>query len=262
MEPASATPTICHLRDRLPPSILRPLVRFALPAKKTVLNTTLGILGAIIVGALGSGVWELLLGPAIRTSTRWTLDFASLGLTSYKNRVYHEIAADNQSLVDVQTLFLVTIIMYALVIGVFLFKLSDASRLRQEVAADPKSVGRLRLALYVSSLVIGFTFVNQFISLARLSYVNSADAHYHHVLRVDTPYLDSREQAEVESDFAQISSSRPNRSQIRPMVATAKQQRNNDKSVLQEQHIHLLARECSPLSDAAGATRLRTSEVR
>ena len=71
---------------------------------------TLGILGAIIVGALGSGLWESLLGPAIHAVSRWVLDIASLGLASYRNGVYRQIAADNQSAVGLETLLVINLI--------------------------------------------------------------------------------------------------------------------------------------------------------
>jgi hypothetical protein len=69
-----------------------------------------------------------------------------------------------------------------------------------------KSQGRLRLGLYCFSLFMGVALVSDFISLTRLGYVTSADAHYHQVMRVVSPYLNAHEQAEAESDFAQVSS--------------------------------------------------------
>ncbi len=208
-------------------------MRFSLPTKKQVLKGTLGVLGAIIIGALGSGVWQSLLGPALHVSTRWVLDIASLGLTSYKNRVYSQIAADNQSAVAFYayiTLWGVHAMMGTMVaLGGFYWAsghrrraeqalkgLSDAppnlepeisnDALRQELVGFLKSMGILRLLLYLLLLLISFGVVYDLVSYARLSYVNSADAHYHQVMRVASPYLDAREQVEAESDFAQIGS--------------------------------------------------------
>ena len=98
---------------------------FTLPNKKTVLKWALGVVGTLLLSALGSGVWQSLLGPAIHASSRWVLDLASLGLTSYKNGVYEQIAADNQSRATVETLYLTTMIYALLVIvgtqGLFIF---------------------------------------------------------------------------------------------------------------------------------------------
>ena len=208
-------------------------MRFTVPSKKTVLKWALGVVGTLLLSALGSGVWQSLLGPAMHASTRWLLDLASLGLTSYKNSVYQQIAADNQSRTAVETLNQVTIIyvmistaatVYAFFLNYstgergqrLLTRLSEAppdpqpattvDAMRQELATVLKSTARIRWALYVCSLMLGFVFVNHFVMLARVSYINSADAHYHQVLRVASPYLDAREQAQVESDFAQVGS--------------------------------------------------------
>jgi hypothetical protein len=210
-----------------------PTVRFSLPTKKQVLRGALEVLGILLLGALGNGVWQSLLGPALHTSARWVLDIASLGLTSYKNGVYQQIAADNQPAVAVATLIIVTCLFGVIMVQINLYqygrndktrsrserllrKLSDTppnpdpaitvDTLRQEVAAILKFGERARLLLHVSSLILGVVLVLQIVSLARTIYVNSADAHYHHVLRVASPYLDAHEHAEVESDFAQIGS--------------------------------------------------------
>lgn len=208
-------------------------MRLSLPTKKQVLKGILWFLLTLFVGALANGVWQSLLGPAIHFSTRWILDLASLGLTGYKNGVYRQVAADNQSAVGVETLTWLFIVS-GLMLGWFfgdswsshqenrskcqdlLKKLSDAptasdppvtmDSIKLELAAILKTVNRARWFLYFSSLVIGVIFISHQVSMARLSYVNSASAHYHQVLRVASPYLDAHEQAEVESDFAQVAS--------------------------------------------------------
>lgn len=157
----------------------------------------------------------------MHSSTRWVLDLASLGLRSYKDGVYQQIAADDQSRVAVNTLFLVTFIesVIILVITVACFEIlsfvrreiqtsmgrpSDSAKTQDTLESVLKSANRLRSVLYIGALWATIVLVNDFVSHARLSYVNSADAHFHQVLRVASPYLDAREQAEVESEFAQV----------------------------------------------------------
>jgi hypothetical protein len=208
-------------------------VEFPFSPKTKAVRWTLGILGAIFVGALGSGVWQSLLGPAIHFSTRWMLDLTSLGLTSYKGRVYQQIAADNQSVVAVETfgwvwlgmtLGLTFYVSYALKehldirsrIDRLSSMLSDAPRKQEpQMTLDTVSQGlpslklRLRVAqwlLYAFVLVASFLVVSGLISLVKLNYVNSADTHYHYVMRMASPYLDAGEHTQIESDFAQISS--------------------------------------------------------
>lgn len=208
-------------------------MRLSLPTKKQAFLWTLRVLGVLFLSALANGVWQSLLGPAIHFSTRWVLDIASLGLTSYKNGVYQQVAADNQSSVGVETfgwvlLFSGMTISFAMGRALritkesrsesqlLLQKLSDTppnskpddtpDTLRQEIATILKSVERGRWFLYSASLFLAVLLVSRFISLTRLSYVSSADSHYHQVMHIVSPYLDAREQAQVESDFAQIGS--------------------------------------------------------
>ena len=200
-------------------------MRFALPTWKTVVKWILSGLAAIILGAIGSGVWQSLLGPAVHTSTTWVLYVASLGLTSYKNSVYQQIAADNQTLVAHDTFILVlwmTSTSVGLLLGYASLQLkrlqrfwterSDASVNRKpdttefDPATELNGVKKIRLVLYAFTLGAIFLLGQILVSSARRTYVNSADAHYHQVLRVASPYLDTAERAAVESDFAQTSS--------------------------------------------------------
>jgi hypothetical protein len=185
-----------------------------------------------LLGALGSGVWQSLLGPAIHASSRWVLDIASLGMASYKNAVYQEIAADNSSRATVATLHLATMI-YALLVlvgvqGLFIFlsslrrkgkllseRISGARRdsapegiaeIRAGLEGSIKSLDRLRWFMYAFTLFVAAALVNDYVSQAKFSYISSADGHFHQVLRVASPYLDTHEQAQVESEFAQVSS--------------------------------------------------------
>ena len=207
-------------------------MRLALPTKKQVCKWSLGVLGAILIGAFGSGVWQSILGPGIHASTRWVLDLASLGLTSYKNGVYEQIAADNQSRASVETLHLTTVIFQMLaLVGLqvlFIFRNSvrrKAMRLSERISgastdsapantaeiktrleANVRSLDRLRWFMYALTVFTVAILCNDSIKEAKFSYMNSADAHFHQVLHIASPYLDVREKAEVESDFAQVGS--------------------------------------------------------
>jgi hypothetical protein len=159
-------------------------------------------IGAILIGAIGSGVWQSLLAPAIHASSRWVLDITSLGLISYKNGIYQQIATDNPSAIDMAILSWV-LTLCAMAFGFSSGMTISTLKIHQ---ADPPSKERFRSALYVFLVFTIFVFINSLASQARLSYVNSADAHYHYVMRVASPYLDAGERAEIESNFAEIKS--------------------------------------------------------
>jgi hypothetical protein len=204
-------------------------VRLSFPTKKQVLKGTGWFAGAILVSAVANSFSDSLLKPALHSIARWVLDLASLGLTGYKNGVYMQIAVDNQSAVALLTLSWITGVS-ALTLGVVcgyttgrlagernsLKELSEkpanaapASKegtLRQALEADLKSLRVRRWVVYVALSCMVILFVTHLVSLARISYVNSASTHYHHVMRIVSPYLEPHEQAQVESDFAQIGS--------------------------------------------------------
>jgi hypothetical protein len=181
---------------------------------------------------VGSGLWENVLSPAFHFVMRWMLDLTSPGFASYKNSVYQQIAADNPSDVSVSALGLVT--------GIFILAVSwhmrygfvknnsERSRIQrtlsslsasdvgspisQESAAELR--GRLERQLIalrnirrtdlVFSGMVTVCLVVELIAWNGFSYINSADAHYHQVLRIAAPYLAAGEQAQTDSDFAQI----------------------------------------------------------
>lgn len=208
-------------------------MKLALPSKKKALLWTLGVLGTVLVSALGSGVWESLLAPAIHASARWVLDIASLGLTSYKDGVYQEIATDNPSAIGAATLGEVLLVFSTVIMMIILYMLRFLDRIRaqrerllrtlseaspasqpdismearrQESMARLRVVRRFQLVFYLLLIAVGVVFVQHQFYVARETYVNSADAHYHQVMRVDSPYLDAHEETEIESAFAQIGS--------------------------------------------------------
>jgi hypothetical protein len=185
------------------------------------------VLGVLFLGALANGLWQYFLGPTIHLITRWILDVASLGVSSYKNGVYEQIATDNQSAVTVHTLTLVTFT-FALILALnhvrqygkvtaglskterLIAEMSDApsadppvtlETLKQRLVTSHSTGKRLRTAVIVNSLGSLIVVGSLVISVARLAYVSSAVSHYRQTLRVASPYFEPHQQAEVESDF-------------------------------------------------------------
>src|SRR6266852_2226704 len=90
-------------------------------SRKNVLKATLATLGAILVGAIGSGVWQELLAPGLRVTRNWILDLVSFVSRSFKDDIYAQVARDQSNMVNLETLFLVTIIYIALYIAVAMY---------------------------------------------------------------------------------------------------------------------------------------------
>ena len=197
---------------------------------KQVRTWALWLLGAIVVKILASSLSDSLVMPALHTVSRWVLDIASLGLASYKNSVYKQIAADDQYVAPYNA-YLTSTVMFVTMLGaaaIYTFYLSSAYRRQAERASralsgapqnpEPqiaddalnrrflKTVRVLRFMAYFFAVYVGLSVASQFISVTRVSYETSAQAHFHHVMRIVSPYLEPRELAQVESEFAQIGS--------------------------------------------------------
>ncbi len=76
-------------------------VRLRVPSKEKIIKGVLAVLGAILVGAVGSGVWSWLLAPGLQAAGRGLLNVASLGFHSYKDRVYQLVAIDDSEAISI-----------------------------------------------------------------------------------------------------------------------------------------------------------------
>lgn len=77
---------------------------------------------------------------------------------------------------------------------------------KRAIADDLKWLKVWRRSIYVLALLCVFVSAYLLVSLTKQSYVSSADAYYHQLVRSASPYLDAKELAAIESDFAQLGS--------------------------------------------------------
>lgn len=55
-------------------------------------KVVLGLAGALLIGGLGNGVWEYVLEPMLAWSLHGILNIATLGVQSFKDALYREVA--------------------------------------------------------------------------------------------------------------------------------------------------------------------------
>src|SRR2546425_13379036 len=89
-------------------------IKFRFPSKQTIAKWVVGTFVTILLGAIGSGVWQHLLGPGFQWGSRTLLNIASLGFQSYRDSVYQEIAKDNLESANIETLRMATLIVWFL----------------------------------------------------------------------------------------------------------------------------------------------------
>lgn len=125
--------------------------------------------------------------------------------------MYEQVARDNPATASLTLLAWLTLASSGIV-GYFFGssavwqKYLRGQRAERTVEERGIEINRLSLGLYILFAFLYVTLAAQVISLVRINYINSADTHYHIVLRAAAPYLAPGEQTQVESDFTQIHS--------------------------------------------------------
>ena len=78
----------------------------------------------------------------------------------------------------------------------------------EQVAEESKKLGatirRTWKYVYLAAGLGIIFYTSHLVSIAEVTYIDSALSHYHQVMRIASPYLDANEQLVVQSEFAQI----------------------------------------------------------
>lgn len=204
----------------------------------------LGVIGALIIGGLGNGVWEYVLEPAFTWSLTGILNIATLGAQTFKDELYREIA---KGFHEESSLSLANSLYYWIGYGVafWLFLLTRKTKnLVSSIAAANKDINNLEaiidgnsepsgqeedLHVRISNLraqtskqatkaellhktayllfAFGIAFFAwMIIGTAKDRYINSAIVHYEQSLSIVTPLASDKELATFKSRFARIAS--------------------------------------------------------
>jgi hypothetical protein len=165
-----------------------------------------GITGALLLGALGSGLWEYVLQPAFGWAGSAALDVGTLGLERYKDGVYQEIARGNPQNISVFLLSL-TIFLFVAFLGVVTGFVAGVRQFRKESLSEEGEIAtpsRTTFRIGVAAIVFAAGWMA--ISSARAGYVNRAQVHYEQLLATTAPHMATEERVGSRSAFAQIQS--------------------------------------------------------
>lgn len=200
---------------------------------KNKYKTLITIFITVFLGAVGSGIWQYVLNPALEGSTRFLLEIGTLGVETFKNELYIEVSKGYQETASFKTLSILSLIIGLLSILLcaksivdahFAIKkhgdlLKDIELLEQGKKEEPRSITEIKNDLilnnpksmlksaYMMIPFAGMLIIILTISTASDRYVNNAVAHYNQILKVASPYMTHEEILQIESEFAQISSS-------------------------------------------------------
>ena len=153
------------------------------------------VIAALLIGALGSGIWSWAIEPGLSWFVRVVLSILTLGMDSLADAVYVKVSRGLAETIDI----LIYTSLLAVMVGMLAAITMRYERLRrnapQLAALEPNWPKLLALWLMLSPL-IGSAFF--------YSYVNNARLHFQQSLAIVAPYLDEEEEELVLSEFAQI----------------------------------------------------------
>ena len=190
--------------------------------------------GTIILGAVGSGVWEYILDPFVSASTKAILNIATLGVKSFKNDLYIEVAKGFHEKASYLLLSKVDII---LVIGLLFYSFINALRIKSLIydrdlqlkkihriesggkleenhwmdelkdIKDELKCPKIQYLLKTSYVLIGIAVLllsAQYVSSKRSFYINEAITYYQQSKSIIAPYISSKDLLLFDSRFSQI----------------------------------------------------------
>jgi uncharacterized membrane protein (DUF485 family) len=175
----------------------------------------LTIIGALILGALGSGLWELIKPLFVWVSTA-SLDIVTLGLDSLRDGLYADAASLETERVSYSILSAITGIVTGIIVSALMFsrlKRRDKANMDLVMAQDPATrkataqakIARLQRIRFVAIALVALSLSAQVFMAQRTIYISRAAAHFNRLCAIAEPHIDQGELALIKSSFAQMS---------------------------------------------------------
>jgi len=173
-------------------------------------------LASVLLGGIGSGVWEYVLRPALTGGTSLLLNLATLGSHAFKDDLYREVALGYQETPSLTLLANFTGMLLAVVLILLARRVGlrdPSSRLSRTATA----IGRSKLTVMLVLFLVGALSVDAI----RQGYVNGAIAYYKQMSSVVAPYQDETQARTLRSRFALVQSKADYDALIQALQATA-----------------------------------------
>ncbi len=167
------------------------------------------ILATVVLGAIGSGLWDAVFKPLLPWLGEGLLDVGTLGLQSLRDSVYVEIARGTFERAGLHTLLMLLSSGSGLLLGLALGAVSVLRSITRARTADQKSALDpvvLRRVLWIGTLFValfaGFLLVNA----VRITYIVRAANHIEQFQRIVAPFITENQRLSLASRVAQIAS--------------------------------------------------------
>ena len=161
-----------------------------------------GIIITILLGAIGSGLWERILSPAIDTIYRGTVSFIASIYACYLDSIYKEASRDLPDIYQKKIAFLIlTILACYLIFVSFKYGNWHSSFLNRLVTVTKRQLH------FHGMLFGGLIFVLSYFAMAKADYAQEIKSYSFHSMEILRPYIGESEYFYLKSRYYQISSS-------------------------------------------------------
>lgn len=152
-----------------------------------LLKVALGVLATIFLGAIGSGLWERFLGPALDWLTKVSIGAFAWGLSSYRDSIYSNAA---KGFHEAHSLALYTLILGLLPLAYFFLLQHHPTRRRQPGSTTPtREFIRSRRGYWFIVLLTAVIFVTVMFSSLRLRHINETITYSLATFEIVRPYV-------------------------------------------------------------------------
>jgi len=153
----------------------------------------------ILLGALGSGLWEVAVKPIMLRLTTFAVDLLSYVFTNFQNNIYNDIAKGN---VD-RTGRLILALLSGGCIGIFIGNYSKLKKASSSSNEENKNKSVLmRRELLAALFALTFLSFNFTTTTFVIDQINK----FEQSLSIAAPFLDQREILIIRSKFSQLKS--------------------------------------------------------
>lgn len=155
----------------------------------------------IALGALGSAAWEFILKPSSGMVMGWILSIGTLGIDSFRDSVYTEIADGHHEASAMGVYNMMTSVFAAICLIIAHKAFRKLRGITAKKGRPPTRRGILWFALFYTIVFTVFVVIQQ----TRRSYANSAVTHFEKMLTITRPSFSDAEYQQIQSEFALVS---------------------------------------------------------
>ncbi len=185
--------------------------------RKKVLTVVAGVIGTILLGAIGSGLWERCLSPVADWTIKVVVSGMSLLSSTYKNGIYQEVAKGHH---EYSALFLHSLVLAMLPIGYLLLMYRllmyrHPQAKQDEINAKIRTFVRGRGGYYALTILTFAVIINFFFDFTKTTYINDVATTSRQSISILAPHISDSEVKELwamfhsmtgEKDFAAFKS--------------------------------------------------------